>query len=104
MFVSRRLYDALQARYDEAMTWNRALVQQIVELRREGFAAPRTATERAPQAPPPLDIEDMAREGANREAIERMTADFVRNGADPDVAEREAKKLIGEMHAVYDLD
>lgn len=93
MFVSQGVYDALLERYDKAMDYNRALVQQIVDLKRDNFTS---ARERAPRAviPPPQSMEEIGEHGALEEAIDHLATDFERNGVTPDVARKEARRLM----------
>lgn len=63
-------------RYDEAMAWNRTLVQQIVDLKKDGFRAPKPVTVPKESATA-REIEEIARMGAREEFIQLATAQLM---------------------------
>lgn len=94
MFVSRSLYDALQARYD-------ALLEKYHALRLANYA-PRPV-EQQQVTPPPASDAELVTQAHKALAIDTMAKDLVaRERLSPEVALAEAQRAIDSLFAPLD--
>lgn len=74
-----------------------ALLERYHELRFQGAIVPRTPPTNGAVHAPARDMDQIGRDGARREAIARMQADFIRKGASPAEAYAEAERVIATL-------
>ena len=82
-----------RARYD-------ALLETYHTLRLQGFTPRQSATTMPAPKVAMRDMDEVARDGAISEAVDRMAADFEKRGHEPAVARAEAERIVKSLSQI----
>jgi hypothetical protein len=104
-FVSREAWESAERRYDTLLDKYHEQSKLIAELRRDGFqskATPIAREQRDARGTP--DLDEVAREGAKREFVERFSSDLQATGISKVIADQEAGRVAAGMYDMYGGD